>query len=76
MPGVGGKTVRSRRVTEQWNRKRAARKSKRERGGRERMYSSGATNERQNEAEGEREKEKDEIAFFPALDFSSFISYE
>jgi len=63
--GVGGKTVRSRRVTEQWNRKRAVRE-------RERMGDIERARERdgernrntKNERSGRRERRKRDSNFF------------
>lgn len=72
--GVGGKTVRSRRVTEQWNRKRATREG----GGRARQRAQQEHKERTRRRDGERERRrrKRDSNFFPALDSSSFISHE
>lgn len=62
--GVGGKTVRSRRVTEQWNRKRATRKGggRGGEGGRETENATGT--QRTSKAEGRRERRKRETVIF------------
>lgn len=56
--GVGGKTVRSRRVTEQWNRKRAMRKGEGEgrEGGRDRERNRNTKNEQGGGTEREEEE--------------------
>lgn len=82
--GVGGKTVRSRRVTEQWNRKRAARARERERERerdqsareRDRERNRNTKKERTRRTRTERKKDERDSNFFPALDSSSFISHE
>lgn len=73
VPGVGGKTVRSRRVTEQWNRKRAARKS-----GGKTESATGIQRKRTGRGRGrEKGREKEEIVIFLcAFNSSSFIPYE
>jgi len=82
VPGVGGKTVRSRRVTEQWNRKRAARKKGRqraqreykgnERGEEEKGRERKRKRERERERERERQKEKEKIVIFLGVQFFVF----
>lgn len=69
--GVGGKTVRSRRVTEQWNRKRAMRKGEGEgrEGGRDRERNRNTKNE---QGGGDEEKEGRETVIFSCARFFVF----
>lgn len=63
--GVGGKTVRSRRVTEQWNRKRATReRERREEGKGGRARDRERNRNTKNERGGGMERKKRDSNFF------------